>query len=89
MPLTDNEKAEITQIVKESTQEVIHETFKVLGVDVEDFDHINEFRENLRWVRKYRKASETVGSRILITLTTIATGGILTAIWAYMNTRGG
>lgn len=82
------EQEQISKLVKVATGEAITETFKVMGIDVNDFDHINDFRENQSWVKKYRKASETIGSRILITITTVVTGGIIAAVWAYIQTRG-
>lgn len=82
------EQEQITKLVKVATEEAISETFKVMGIDVNDFDHINDFRENQSWVKKYRKMSETVGSRIIITITTALTGGVIAAVWAYIQTRG-
>ena len=82
------EQEEIRKLVKVATEEAITETFKVIGIDVNDFDHINDFRENQSWVKKYRKMSETVGSRIIVTITTALTGGIIAAVWAYIQTRG-
>jgi len=75
-------------LVKVATEEAITETFKVMGIDVNDFSHINDFRENQSWVKKYRRASETIGSRILVTITTILTGSVIAALWAYLQTRG-
>lgn len=82
------EQKAIRELVKVATEEAITETFKVMGIDVNDFDHINDFRENQSWVKKYRKASETIGSRILVTITTVLTGGVIAAVWAYIQTRG-
>ena len=88
MSLSTREKEEITALIKTTTEQTITETFKVLGIDVNDFKHINEFRENHSWTTKYRRAAETVGSRVLVTTTTVLTGGIIAAIWAYIQSRG-
>ncbi len=45
------EQEQISKLVKVATGEAITETFKVMGIDVNDFDHINDFRENQRWVK--------------------------------------
>ena len=82
------DKSEITNLIKVATEEAISETFRAMGIDVNDFDHVNQFRENQAWVVKYRKAAEAVGSRIIVTLTTAATGGVIAAVWAYMSSRG-
>lgn len=81
------EQKEISQLVKVATEEAIAKTFKIMGIDVNDFDHINNFRENQSWVERYRKVSETVGSRIIVTITTIMTGSIIAAIWAYVQSN--
>lgn len=83
--MTDEEKAEIALVVKGATEASIKETFKLLGVDIDNFEHINEFQENNRWVKKYRQTSEAVGSRVMVTITTILTGGVIAAIAAYLG----
>lgn len=82
------EQEVIRQLVKVATEEAINETFKVLGLDVNDFEHVKEFRENHSWVKRYRKLSESVGSRIIVTITAVLTTGVLAAIWAYIQSRG-
>ena len=81
------EQEEIRKLVKVATEEAIVETFKVMGIDVNDFHHINDFRENHNWVKRYRGMSEKVGSGIIVTITTVLTGGIIAAIWAYVQSN--
>ena len=88
MSLTTKDKEEIALLIRETSELAINEAFKILGLDVTDFEHIERFRDNQTWVKKYRKASEAVGSRILVTITTICTGGVLTAIWFYFKSSG-
>lgn len=85
--MTEEERVEITRLIKVSTEEAITETFRVMGIDVNDFDHIKEFRDNHDWVKKYRRTSEMVGSRIIVTITTIITGGIIATLWAFIQSR--
>ncbi len=87
MALTPEEKEEIRSLVKVATKETIDETFRVLGVDTSNFDHVKEFREKHNWTSRYRKMAERLGSHIIIAITTIVTGGIITAIWAYVTKR--
>lgn len=87
MPLTPEEEQQIQRIVRQGTQEAIHETFKVLGVNLEDFASIEEFRQNQSWTSGYRKTAEKVGSNFLIAATTILTGGVFAAIYAYLTKR--
>ena len=78
---------EMRALVKVATEEAIVETFKVMGIDVNDFEHINDFRENHSWVKRYRGMAEKVGSLIIVTITTALTGGILAAVWAYIQSN--
>lgn len=87
MALTPEEKEEIRMLVKTASKESQEETFRLLGVDINNLDHVKEFRENFNWTSRYRKMAERVGSHVIIAITTIVTGGIITAIWAYVTKR--
>lgn len=64
-------------VAKQAAKETIKETFEILGVNAEDFEDMRYFRKDLVWLRKYRRFSEKISSRILITVTTILTGGFV------------
>ena len=85
MALTENDRREIKELIEKSTEEALNKTFALLGVDTTDFDHVQEFRDSLAWVRKYRVVSEKVGSHVILTMLTILSGGVATAIWAYVT----
>jgi len=87
MPLTPEEEARLKEVVRDATHQAVNETFKVLGINPNDFDHASEFRQNQAWVSKYRRTSEKIGSTIIVGITTILTGGVLAAIWAYVTRR--
>lgn len=87
MSLTPEEKDEIRILVRMSTEQAINDTFHAMGINTADFDHLEEFRDNYRWVSKYRRTAEKIGSTTLISITTILTGGVLAAIWAYVTKR--
>lgn len=74
MALNFEEKEEIRKLVQVATEETIVHTFKVMGVNPDDWDHLQEWRDNYRWVSKYRKLSERVGSAIVVTVMTLLTG---------------
>lgn len=87
MTLTNEEKEELRALVHLTTNETINETFRVLGINTSDFEHVKEFRENHAWTSKYRQIAERVGSHVIIVFTTILTGGLVAAIWPYMTRR--
>ena len=87
MPLTPEEETRIREVVKEATHQAVRETFQILGINLHDFEHAKEFRQNQAWVGKYRRTAEKIGSAIIVGITTILTGGVLAAIWAYVMKR--
>lgn len=87
MPLTPEEETRLREVVKNATHQAVSETFEILGINPHDFDHANEFRQNQAWVSKYRRTAEKIGSTIIVGTTTILTGGMLAAIWAYVTKR--
>lgn len=70
----------------EIVRETVEETFTRLGFDIE---HPLETQEDLAWMRRYRKMCERVGNRVVLTVVTLFTGGIVAALWAYMKGSGG
>lgn len=50
-----------------------------------DTGNPRDMQEDLSWVRRTRKMSEKLGTRILLTTMTIFTAGIFAAIWAYVK----
>lgn len=85
MALTDEDKEQIRRMIQVSTEETITETFRLLGINTQDLEHIREFRENSAWVHHYRNTAERVGSQVIVTITMVLSGGIITAIWAYLQ----
>lgn len=87
MALTNEDKEEIRKMVQVSTEETITETFRLLGINTQDLEHIREFRENSAWVKRYRNMAERVDSQVIVTVTMVLSGGLITAIWAYLQKR--
>lgn len=87
MPLTPEEETRLREVVKEATHQAVNETFEILGINPHDFKQAKEFRQNQAWVSRYRRTAEKIGSTIIVGITTILTGGVLAAIWAYVTKR--
>lgn len=86
--MSENEpitREEAHKIATEAATSAVRQVLREMGIDAADFKAIDNFREDLRWVSRYRKLSEDVGSKVIVTLTTIATGGIIAAIWQYVK----
>lgn len=78
-------REEAHKIATDAAAQAIRQILREMGVDVGDFKALEKFRDDIKWVSRYRKISEDVGSRLIITLTVIVTGGILVAIWEYVR----
>ena len=70
-------EADIERIAKDAAKNAIKEVMTTWGVDVK---HPLEMQEDFAWIRKYRKLAENVGSRIILTVAVLSTGGILALI---------
>jgi hypothetical protein len=69
---------DLREIAREAAREAVKELLIALGIDAKE---PLEMQEDFAWLRRYRKMSEKVGSRVLITLITIFVGGGAAAIW--------
>lgn len=70
-----------TEAARLAAHETVAELFRHFDVDITDSDSVKAFRENIAWAGRYRKLSEQIGSRVIITVFTIFTGGVLALIW--------
>lgn len=59
----------------------IHETFRLLGVDVADQKSVNEFRSDLVHARRLRRLSERVGATIIFAIATAIAVALGSWIW--------
>lgn len=73
--------AELEHMAKMAATEAVQQTFRQMGVDLTDFHEVNKFRDDLVWVRKYRRFSESLGSKVIATTVAIVTGALIIALW--------
>lgn len=76
-------------MAEEVAEETVRRTFTMLGIDVHDADEVRHFQANMQWVFRFRRLSEKVGATIILTVVTVATGGLLTLIWDGIKAKGG
>lgn len=78
-------ESEMRVMVREAAEQASHKTmrdlFKLLGVDIDEQDDINDLRADLIYAREMRKMSKTIWSKAVLV---IVTGG---AVW-FMTTFG-
>lgn len=74
---------------KEMIQQTVKETVKTFGIDTEDVDHMNAFRDDLRFLREWRLGTNKLTMRVLLTVVTVVVGGAASAIWiGFKNSVG-
>ena len=76
-----------TKAAQLAAHQTVAELFQHFDVDITDLESVKEFRETINWAGKYRKLSEQVGSRVIITVFTIFTGGVLAALWSSLKSQ--
>lgn len=66
---------------KEATRTCLNETFALLGVNLSNFESVEQFRQDVEWLRRVRKVSEAGKSRAWMTVISIASAGLAVAAW--------
>jgi peroxiredoxin len=74
-------KNECSQMAKEyaeqAAEKAVKKTFAILGVDVDDPNALEEFREDLRFGKRMRRAAD----KGFMTAVTVLTGALMLALW--------
>ena len=77
----ENNKQECSQLAKEfaehAADRAVQKTFAILGVDVKDPKALEEFREDLRFGKRMRRAAD----KGFMTAVSVFTGALLVALW--------
>ncbi len=89
MPETpaNHSDAHIQEIVERATARAINDSFRLLGIDIGAMDDVNQFRDDVRFIRRQRSESETRNTEVMKSAVTAVIGGcigmLLSAItWA-------
>jgi hypothetical protein len=74
------------EAAEEGSTTALKRTFALLGVDLDDFESVQEFRGDLQWVKSGRRVSKTFGSKAFSSI--VGVGAVGFAIAAYNWARG-
>lgn len=78
-------RAEARDIASEAAEEgstkALKRTFALLGVDLDDFESVAEFRGDLQWVKSGRRMSKAAGSKAGSSIIGVTAIGIAVAIF--------
>ncbi|CAH1672254.1 hypothetical protein [Chelatococcus asaccharovorans] len=69
-------KADLKAIVKEAVREEFHD----VGLRTDEPEHVDEAREDFRFIRRVRKAMDTTASKIGTAIILALVGGLITLI---------
>lgn len=79
----------IEQAAELAAKQAVRDTFRLLGVDIEDQDQVNAFRADLVYARKLRKLSDgAFGTAARVIITAIVGGGIMFLLDGLRRTLG-
>ncbi len=73
------------EVAEAAAHEAVRETFRLLGVDIDDQASVNAFRADLVYARKLRRMGDRAGTaafRAIVTVAiTAAAAWLIAAIW--------
>lgn len=72
----------VEQSSQRAAEKTIAEFWGAMGYDVGKVEDRNELRSTLLWAQRYKKLSTAIGSRILITVITVLSGGFIFSFWS-------
>lgn len=76
---------DVERIAAKATKTAVLEILTRMGIDV---NQPLEMQEDFAWTRKYRKLAENIGSKIILTVVTLMTVGIIAMITKTFWTGG-
>lgn len=66
------------EFAEHAAEKAVKKTFAILGVDVEDPQALEDFREDLRFGKRMRRAAD----KGFMTAVAVLTGALMVAMWA-------
>lgn len=62
--ITRDEAEEIaSKAAEEGSHKAIKQTFALLGVDMDEFESVQDFRGDLQWIKSGRRVSKALGTK--------------------------
>lgn len=65
------------EIAERAAAQVLHDTFRLLGVDISEMDDVNNLRDDFRFIRRQRSNAETRRADALKSAVTAIIGGLV------------
>ncbi len=73
-PISD---AHIQEIAERAAARALNDAFRLLGIDIGTMEDINQFRDDVRFIRRQRSAVETRRTEAMKSAVAAIVGGIL------------
>ena len=78
-------RRELREAVQDDMGDIVRRVFReelhAVGLRVNDAEDVDQAREDLRFLRRLRKASDGVAAKIGYTILGLVTGGMLLSLW--------
>ena len=71
---------------EEGSTRSLKRTFALLGVDLDDFESVQEFRGDLQWVKSGRRVSKAITGRSLSSVVGVASIGVVVGFYDWFKT---
>ena len=79
--MNNEDKHELTELVKHAVREEMEDVFSGLGVDLRNQQSKNSFRSDLVWANQSRRASEAMKNKFFMTIVALISGAGFVAAW--------
>lgn len=70
---------------EEGSTKALKRTFALLGVDLDDFESVQDFRGDLQWVKSGRRVSKALGSKASSSIIGVGAIGVAVAVFNWVR----
>ena len=74
-----------TLAADEGSTRSLRRTFALLGVDLDDFESVQDFRGDLQWVKSGRRISRSITGKSISSVVGVASIGILIGLYDWLK----
>jgi len=80
--ITRSEAHDIASLAaEEGSGRALRATFALLGVDLDDFEAVQDFRGDLQWIKSGRRLSRGIGTKAGTSMVGVISVGVIVGLW--------
>ena len=77
----EGQEALVREVAHGAAREAVHETFQMFGYDTKDSEDVRKLQGALQSAERFNDLSKKAGTRVFLTLLTMAVVGAATVVW--------